>query len=141
MRKRSIPSTDEEIDALRSERDKLLQEIRQLQMEHDILKKADEIIKKGPGISTSALTNREKTKVADALREAYPLPALLSILQLARSSYFTTVPRCVPVINMRVYVLLWQRSSTATTAVMAIVVCTQCSVMKVSGSQKKWCAG
>jgi hypothetical protein len=36
-------------------------------MEHDILKKADEIIKKGPGISASTLTNREKTKVADAL--------------------------------------------------------------------------
>ena len=46
MRKHSIPSADEEIDALRSERNKLLQEIRQLQMEHDILKKADEIIKK-----------------------------------------------------------------------------------------------
>lgn len=88
MRKRSIPSADEEMDALRSERDKLLQEIRQLQMEHDILRKADEIIKKGPGISASALTNREKTKVADALREAYPLPALLSILHLPRSSYF-----------------------------------------------------
>lgn len=86
MRKRSQTSADEELDALRSERDRLRQEIQQMQMEHDILKKVDEIIKKGPGIS--ALTNREKTKVADALREKHPLPALLMNLGLARSSYF-----------------------------------------------------
>jgi transposase InsO family protein/transposase-like protein len=88
MRKRSIPNADEELEALRNERDKLLQQIQQLQMEHDILKKADEIIKKGPGISASTLTNREKTKVADALTHTHPLPALLITLGLARSSYF-----------------------------------------------------
>ena len=49
-------------------------------MEHDILKKADELIKKEPGISAGPLTNREKTKIADALRETYPLLALLSNL-------------------------------------------------------------
>lgn len=57
-------------------------------MELDILKKAKEIIKKDPGISVSTLTNREKTKIVDALRETYPLAELLSVLALARSSYF-----------------------------------------------------
>lgn len=88
MRKRKIPPETEDIETLRNERDRLRQEIQQLQMEHDILKKADEIIKKDPGISADTLTNKEKTKVADALRETYPLPALLSTLELARSSYF-----------------------------------------------------
>ena len=68
MRKRKIPPETEDIDALRNERDRLRQEIQQLQMEHDILKKADEIIKKDPGISADTLTNKEKTKVAGALR-------------------------------------------------------------------------
>lgn len=88
MRKPKTASETEDIDKLRNERDRLRQEIQQLQMEHDILKKADEMIKKDPGISAGPLTNREKTKVADALRETYPLSALLSTLGLARSSYF-----------------------------------------------------
>lgn len=44
--------------------------------------------KKDPGISVSTLTNREKTKVTDALRDTHPLSVLLSTLRLARSSYF-----------------------------------------------------
>ena len=54
----------------------------------DILKKAEEIIKKDPGISISHLNNREKTKIADALRQTYPLTELLHVLGLTRSSYF-----------------------------------------------------
>ena len=88
MRKLKAASETEDIDKLRNERDRLRQEIQQLQMEHDILKKADEMIKNDPGTSAGPLTNREKTKVADALRETYPLSALLSTLGLARSSYF-----------------------------------------------------
>ncbi|RAP71117.1 HTH-like domain protein [Candidatus Erwinia dacicola] len=57
-------------------------------MELDTLKKAKEIIRKDPGISVNTLTNREKTKIVDALRETYPLAELLSVLTLARSSYF-----------------------------------------------------
>lgn len=41
-----------------------------------------------PGISISHLNNREKTKIADALRQTYPLTELLHVLGLARSSYF-----------------------------------------------------
>ncbi|BDO55273.1 hypothetical protein DZ08F97_46170 [Escherichia coli] len=41
-----------------------------------------------PGISISHLNNREKTNIADALRQTYPLTELLHVLGLARSSYF-----------------------------------------------------
>ncbi|END4907055.1 IS3 family transposase, partial [Salmonella enterica subsp. enterica serovar Newport] len=49
---------------------------------------AEEIIKKDPGISVSTLTNREKTQIADVLRDSYPLTELLRVLELARSSFF-----------------------------------------------------
>ncbi len=67
MRKHNEPSLEAERDALREEVARLNQEIRRRQMELDILKKAEEIIKKDPGISISHLNNREKTKIADAL--------------------------------------------------------------------------
>ncbi len=88
MRKHNEPSLEAERDALREEVARLNQEIRRRQMELDILKKAEEIIKKDPGISISHLNNREKTKIADALRQTYPLTELLHVLGLARSSYF-----------------------------------------------------
>lgn len=88
MRKHEKPSLTEERDALREEVNRLNQEIRRQQMELDILKKAEEIIKKDPGISVSTLTNREKTQIADVLRGSYPLTELLRVLELARSSFF-----------------------------------------------------
>ena len=88
MRKHEKPSLTEERDTLREEVNRLNQEIRRQQMELDILKKAEEIIKKDPGISVSTLTNREKTQIADVLRGSYPLTELLRVLVLARSSFF-----------------------------------------------------
>lgn len=88
MRKHKAPSLEEERDALSEEIARLNQEIRRQQMELDILKKAEEIIKKDPGININSLSNREKTRIVDALREVYPLAELLHILILARSSYF-----------------------------------------------------
>ncbi|EGI6692451.1 hypothetical protein IGX44_004873 [Escherichia coli] len=90
MRKHNEPSLEAERDVLREEVARLNQEIRRRQMELDILKKAEEIIKKAPGISISHLNNREKTKITDALRQTYPLTELLRVLGLARSSYFIT---------------------------------------------------
>lgn len=87
MRKHNEPSLEAERDALREEVARLNQEIRRRQMELDILKKAEEIIKKDPGISISHLNNREKTKIADALRQTYPLTELLHVLGLTRSSF------------------------------------------------------
>jgi hypothetical protein len=61
---------------------------RRLQLEHDLLKKANEIIKKDLGVNLQLLTNREKTMLVDALRAAHPVKELLAALDLARSSYF-----------------------------------------------------
>lgn len=65
----------------------LQQEVRRLQLEKDILEKAAEIIKKDKGISLKTLTNREKARVIDALRDKYLLKELLKILDMAKSSY------------------------------------------------------
>jgi putative transposase len=63
-------------------------EVRRLQLEQDILKKANEIIKKEMGVDRQLLSNREKTQLVDALRQAYTLAELLDELGLPRSSYF-----------------------------------------------------
>lgn len=84
--KKSPTKTDKA--QLQREVESLRRDIRQLQLEHDLLKKANEILKKGLGANLQRLTNREKTMLVDALREAYALPELLNELHLARSSYF-----------------------------------------------------
>jgi putative transposase len=86
------PHNDSPPDPERAELERqvrsLRRDIRQLQLEHDILKKANEIIKKGLGVNLQLLTNQEKTRLVDALRDAYGLPELFAELDLARSSYF-----------------------------------------------------
>ena len=59
-----------------------------VQLEHDILKKANELLKKDLGVDLQLLSNREKTTLVDALREEYGLTERLEQLDLARSSYF-----------------------------------------------------
>jgi putative transposase len=66
----------------------LRHDIRQLQLEHDILKKANELLKKGLGVDPRLLSNQEKTLLVDALRQTYALSELFAELELARSSYF-----------------------------------------------------
>ena len=66
----------------------LRRDIRQLQLEHDILKKANELLKKGLGVDLPLLSNREKTLLVDALRQTYALSELFAELSFARSSYF-----------------------------------------------------
>lgn len=66
----------------------LRRDIRQFQLEHDILKQANELLKKGLDGDPQLLSNREKTLLVDALRETYALSELLTELGLARSSYF-----------------------------------------------------
>ena len=68
--------------------DSLQQDIRRLQLEHDLLKKANELLKKGLGVDLQLLSNREKTLLVDALKQNYALSELLAELALARSSYF-----------------------------------------------------
>jgi transposase InsO family protein/transposase-like protein len=66
----------------------LRRDIRNLQLEHDLLKKANDLLKKDLGVDLQLLSNREKTMLVDALKEEYGLTVLLDRLGLARSSYF-----------------------------------------------------
>lgn len=66
----------------------LRRDIQRLQLEHDLLNKANELLKKDLGIDLRRLSNREKTRLVDALRTVHALPSLLVRLGLARSSYF-----------------------------------------------------
>jgi putative transposase len=66
----------------------LERDIRRLQLEHVLLKKANELLKKGLGVAPQLLSNREKTLLVDALKNTYTLAELLAELELARSSYF-----------------------------------------------------
>ncbi len=72
---------EEQLEALR-------RDIRRLQLEKDVLKKTSELLKIELGIDRQHLTNREKTELVDALRQAYTLTELLDEVDLPRSSYF-----------------------------------------------------
>jgi putative transposase len=86
------PQTDCPPSLERDELDQKLEALRRdiwrLQLEKDILKKANELLKKELGIDQQLLTNREKTQLVDALKAIYPLTALLREVGLPRSSYF-----------------------------------------------------
>lgn len=56
-----------------------------MNFERDILKKANELIKKDLGISFLTLKNREKIQIVDALGKKYLVVELLRVMQLARS--------------------------------------------------------
>lgn len=75
-------------EELERQLESLRRDVRNLQLEHDLLKKANELLKKGLGVDLQLLTNREKTRLVDALRQTHALPGLLARLELARSSYF-----------------------------------------------------
>lgn len=75
-------------EALQQEIEDLEQRIHKLKLEHDIMVKAAEIVRKDRGINPRDLTNREKTLLIDALRDAYRVTELREALSLPRSSYF-----------------------------------------------------
>ena len=75
------PELEQQLETLR-------RDVRRLQLEKDVLKKASELLKKELGIDWQPLTNREKTQLVDALRQNYALTDLLGEVDLPRSSYF-----------------------------------------------------
>ena len=81
-------SPSEHINLLLQQLDTLQGSLRRLQLEHDILNKANELLKKEVGVTPQLLGNRDKTELVDALKHEYPIAELLSQLGLARSSYF-----------------------------------------------------
>ncbi len=88
------PNEDKDVIQLKKEKleleakvEALRKESYRLQLENDVLKKATELLKKDKGISLEHLTNRDKAIVIDALRDRYLLTDLLTILNMAKSSY------------------------------------------------------
>ena len=85
------PNTLTEGSSSRSSIPELMQlqdQIRNMQMEIDILKETINVLKKDPGIDQTALKNREKVVIIDALKNKYSLPDLLKRLELSKSSYY-----------------------------------------------------
>ncbi|ASS40958.1 hypothetical protein AXF21_02945 [Eubacterium minutum ATCC 700079] len=60
-------------------------------MEVDILKETLNILKKDPGADRRNLKNREKVAVIDAMKNKYPLPKMLRMMELSTSSYYYQV--------------------------------------------------
>ena len=77
-----------DLTELQQQVESLRRDIHQLQLERDIMKKANELLKKGLGVTPQLLSNREKTLLVDALKHIYALAELLAEVDLARSSYF-----------------------------------------------------
>ncbi|PKH14618.1 transposase [Pseudomonas sp. 43NM1] len=88
MKRRQKTPSSPEREELERQLESLRLDVRRLQLEHELLMKANELIKKDTGINRQVLTNREKTLLTDALRQTYSLSELLEALGLARSSYF-----------------------------------------------------
>ncbi|WP_374627351.1 IS3 family transposase [Pandoraea sp.] len=88
MKRDKGSSAETDRDELERQVEALQRNIRNLQLEQDLLKKANELPKKDLGVDLQLLSNREKTTLVDALREEYGLAELLEQLDLARSSYF-----------------------------------------------------
>jgi len=88
MKRQQDSSPSPERDELEQQLETLRRDIRRLQLEQELLKKANELLKKGLGVDLQLLMNREKTLLVDALRQTHALPDLLARLGLARSSYF-----------------------------------------------------
>ena len=87
IRQQDAPASPDRSE-LEQQLDTLQRDIRRLQLEKDLLKKANELLKKELGIDRHHLTNREKTQLVDALRATYTLTELLCEVDLPRSSYF-----------------------------------------------------
>ena len=74
-------SSSADIEELRSQ-------MKDMQMEIDILKETISVLKKDPGADRTVLRNREKAVMIGALKDKYSLPELLNRLGMAKSSYY-----------------------------------------------------
>ena len=71
MMKRKKSALPSELEELERQREALQRDIRELQIEHDLLKTASEMIKKELGGDLQSLSNREKTMLIVALKNRY----------------------------------------------------------------------
>ena len=88
MKRQQDPPASPDRVELEQQLETLQRDIRRLQLEKDLLKKANELLKKEVGIDRQSLTNREKAQLVDALRPIHTLTELLCEVGLPRSSYF-----------------------------------------------------
>ena len=79
-----LPDDLEELKAMISD---AKAELRRVELEIDIRKATLEIIKKGQGTDPNRLTNAEKARMVDVLRDRYRLQEVLSAVGMAKSSY------------------------------------------------------
>lgn len=70
------------------EMEQMKAQLHEMQLEIDILKETINVLKKDPGVDQTALKNREKAMIVDALKNKYSLPILLERLQISHSSYY-----------------------------------------------------
>ncbi len=83
------PPRPDERKELQRQIDALRRNLHRLQLENDLLNKANELIgKKDRGINLQSLSNREKTQLVDVLKQTHPVLELLETLGMARGSYF-----------------------------------------------------
>ena len=85
---KKVADLERQVTFLAKESELLEQQIFQLKLQKDVLVKVAEVIKKDGGINLETLSNREKTRVIDALRNRYKLKELLLIFRISKSSYF-----------------------------------------------------
>ena len=77
MKRQRKPPADPDKAQLEQKLEALKVELRRLQLERDLLTKANEILKKDLGVNLQLLSNREKTMLIDALRPAHGVKELL----------------------------------------------------------------
>lgn len=82
-----VAELEKQVTMLVNESEDLQKQIYHLKLQKDVLVKAAEILKKGQGINPSEMSNRDKARVIDALRNSYKLKDLLVYLDISKSSY------------------------------------------------------
>jgi putative transposase len=78
---KDVKTLQNEIEHLRIEHDRL-------DMENKILKKANELLKKDMGTDYARLSNKDKAKVVSALSNQYSIIKLISVLNIAKTTYY-----------------------------------------------------
>lgn len=74
-------ASSEDLEAIKAQ-------MQDMQLEIDILKETINVLKKDPGVDQTALKNREKAVIIDALKHKYSLSCLYKKLQMSKSSYY-----------------------------------------------------
>jgi hypothetical protein len=103
--------------------DTLKRDIHQLQPDHDLLKKATELLKKGLGLNLRLQSNRDKALLGDALKASYLPSELFAGLTFPGVRTSIIVPVCVDLTNTPTLVAAWLTCSSEIIAATGIGEC------------------